>query len=359
MPTLLDAFDSYNDFNRSAYYILCFNTLPSNLTLEIPLKETKANMELAVATLDVEKLQLKPIFKNWRTEDDKDADVAQDYPFQYLFKSDALKLLIWISLNNNELYMDLHYDAETQELEQQVLALNHTFREKFGEKKAPTFKVLTHNDRFFSTEDVKCEFLQVDVAALYNDDFLEIHSLIEASLEQEKSGLILLHGAPGTGKTSYIKSLISKHPNSTFIFIQNEFVQDLLKPDFISFLLKNRNAILVIEDAEKVITTRESVQENSVVSTILQLTDGLFSDFLNIKVICTFNTTLDKVDKALLRKGRLIANYEFKPLEAKKATRLLETLGHQTPDTDLALADIFNFQEKAFTEASNKKKIGF
>ena len=359
MPTLLDAFDSYNDFNRSAYYILCFNTLPSNLTLEIPLKESKANMELAVGTLNVEKLKLKAVFKNWRTEDDQDAEVAQDYPFQYLFKSEAHKLLVWISLDNNELYMDFHYDAEELTLEQQVLALNHTFREKFGEKKAPTFKVLTHNARHFATEDVKSEFLQVDVAALYNDDFAEIDALIETSLEQEKSGLVLLHGAPGTGKTSYIKSLISKDPASSFIFIQNEFVQDLLKPDFISFLLKNRNAILIIEDAEKVITTRESISENSVVSTILQLTDGLFSDFLNIKVICTFNTTLDKVDKALLRKGRLIANYEFKPLAAEKANRLLETLGHQTPGTDLALADIFNFQDKSFLESATKKKIGF
>jgi ATP-dependent 26S proteasome regulatory subunit len=132
-----------------------------------------------------------------------------------------------------------------------------------------------------------------------------------------------------------------------------------LKPDFISFLLRNRNSILVIEDAEKVITTRENLSENSVVSTILQLTDGLFSDYLNIKIICTFNTSIDRVDKALLRKGRLIATYEFKPLSAEKTNKLLKGLGHDLNNADLTLSDIFNFKEKAFENTGNKKKIGF
>ena len=126
-----------------------------------------------------------------------------------------------------------------------------------------------------------------------------------------------------------------------------------------SFLLKNRNSILVIEDAEKVITTRENLSENSVVSTILQLTDGLFSDYLNIKIICTFNTNIDRVDKALLRKGRLIANYEFKPLSVEKSNELLKALGHHSNGADMTLADIFNMAEKAFDSTGHKKKIGF
>ncbi|MEZ4685662.1 MAG: hypothetical protein R3B47_06230 [Bacteroidia bacterium] len=46
-------------------------------------------------------------------------------------------------------------------------------------------------------------------------------------MEEDSSGLILLHSAPGTGKTSYIKHLISKFPERKFIFIQNEFVHEL------------------------------------------------------------------------------------------------------------------------------------
>ena len=360
MPDLINSFDFYNnDISRTPYFIICFNKLPSNLRFETPSTESKESIESVIASFDFEKLKLVEILKNWSTEDDKDADSSKDYPYQYLLKSEAKNLLIWVSLINNELSVDFLYDAADLDLEQEVVSINQTLRTKFGTNKSPTFKVLTYNSKYFNTENIKYDFLQVDIEKLYNDDFQEINAIIEKALEQEKSGLILLHGAPGTGKTSYIKHVISKFHEKSFIFIQNEFVQDLLKPDFISFLLRNRNSILIIEDAEKVISTRENLSENSVVSTILQLTDGLFSDYLNIKIICTFNTNIERVDKALLRKGRLIANYEFRPLSVEKSNKLLRALGHDGNNAGMTLADIFNLEEKAFDPNGNKKKIGF
>jgi ATP-dependent 26S proteasome regulatory subunit len=135
-------------------------------------------------------------------------------------------------------------------------------------------------------------------------------------------------------------------------------VRELLKPEFISFLLKNRNSVLVIEDAEKVVSSREYSNEGSVVSTILQLTDGLFSDCLNIKIICTFNSSMEKIDRALLRKGRMIAQYEFKPLCREKAARLSQSLGMGETEEDMTLADIFRQKEKGFRQAP-PKQIGF
>jgi ATP-dependent 26S proteasome regulatory subunit len=88
------------------------------------------------------------------------------------------------------------------------------------------------------------------------------------------------------------------------------------------------------------------------------LTDGLFSDYLNIKIICTFNTSINKIDSALLRKGRMIAYYEFKALVKQKANELLKTLNYDATTTDMTLADIFNYQNKNFNQAE-KRKIGF
>jgi ATP-dependent 26S proteasome regulatory subunit len=95
-----------------------------------------------------------------------------------------------------------------------------------------------------------------------------------------------------------------------------------------------------------------------VVSTILQLTDGLFSDFLNIKIICTFNTNIDHIDKALLRKGRMIAKYNFMPLSAEKASALANKLGHDHVTGSLTLADIFGLDKRGF-DTRAKKTIGF
>jgi hypothetical protein len=116
--------------------------------------------------------------------------------------------------------------------------------------------------------------------------------------------------------------------------------------------------ILIIEDAEKVVIPREHSSDDSVVSTILQLTDGLFSDFLNTKIICTFNTTIDRLDKALLRKGRMIAKYKFSALTPEKAAALARKLGHDHVTGSLTLADIFGLGKPGFSNMS-QKAIGF
>jgi hypothetical protein len=51
---------------------------------------------------------------------------------------------------------------------------------------------------------------------------------------------------------------------------------------------------------------------------------------LNLQIICTFNTDLTNVDEALLRKGRLIAKYEFKALAEQKSQALSNDLGFST-----------------------------
>ena len=41
MPELIDAFDSYKDFDREAYFTVCFDKIASQFFLEIPLIENK------------------------------------------------------------------------------------------------------------------------------------------------------------------------------------------------------------------------------------------------------------------------------------------------------------------------------
>lgn len=358
MAELIQSTFSHNNFERSAYYVVCFNKLASLLNFRTPLQENKENMDAALDTVDLNSQEMEVVFKSWNTEDAKNADFSKDFPYQYLLKSKTKKLLVWLSLQFDQLHVEFLYDQSDLDLEQWVVSTNHNLRQRFGLNRTPVFHVLSRDGSSFFTEEVRTEGFESDIQKMYNDDFLEINEIIEESLTIDKAGLILLHGAPGTGKTSYIKDLIRKHEKKSFIFIQNEFINELLHPDFISFLLNHQNSVLIIEDAEKVLMSREQINESSVVSTILQLTDGLFSDYLNIKIICTFNTSIDKIDKALLRKGRMIAYYEFKPLSPQKANEILNTMNQESTDVDMTLADIFNFRNRNFSPAE-KGKIGF
>lgn len=357
MSELLKAFDSYNDLTYGSFFTLSFNVLASELSLKVPMEETKENMDKVLAVMNFPSEDYKIMLKGWNTEDSCDSDSSKDFTYQLLFKSEKQKSLIWIDIEDDTLTVDFYYDCNDEELEHWVIRKNSELRKAFGLSQKPTFKVLTNSHSTFHTEDVRTEHVNVDVENHYNTDFFNVFTTVNQAIESKQSGLILLYGKPGTGKTTYIKSLISKHSNSNFIFVQNEFVNNLLDPDFISFLLKQRNSILIIEDAEKVLKSRELSNQDSVVSTILQLTDGLFSDYLNIKVICTFNTNLSKVDTALLRKGRMIAMYEFSTLSLEKTNRLLSLLGLEESNEALTVAEIFNKNQKSYHESD--KKIGF
>lgn len=119
-----------------------------------------------------------------------------------------------------------------------------------------------------------------------------------------------------------------------------------MNPDFIELLIDNPNTVLVIEDAENIIMDRRANSSSSV-SNLLNISDGLLADFLNVQLICTFNSALTMVDSALLRKGRLIAKYEFGKLDAAKAQRLSNHLGFRTTITKaMTVAEVANQHEK-------------
>jgi hypothetical protein len=197
-----------------------------------------------------------------------------------------------------------------------------------------------------------------DIKKHYNDDFEEMDAKIINRLNTTNDrGLVLLHGKPGTGKTSYIRYL-TKKVNKKMIFLSPEVSQQISSPEFITILSEYPNSIIIIEDAENVIKTRKS-GGSSAISNLLNLTDGLLADCLKIQLICSFNTDVSQIDKALLRKGRLIAMYEFNELKQQKAHNLSMSLGQGLPiDTDTTLADIFNVDETgAQTEVF--AKIGY
>jgi SpoVK/Ycf46/Vps4 family AAA+-type ATPase len=211
--------------------------------------------------------------------------------------------------------------------------------------------------RGIEIESLKITKPKLKIQDNYNEDFLEIHQTILKRLSKSNDkGIVLLHGKPGTGKTSYIRYLITILKKQV-IFLPPNMAVAITDPNFLSVLIENPNSIFVIEDAENIVMDRNQ-NGASAVSTLLNLSDGLLSDCLNIQIICSFNTDISKIDSALLRKGRLIAKYEFKALEIAKAQQLSNKLGFKNNiNQPTILTEVYNPKEQDFKES--KKGIGF
>lgn len=210
----------------------------------------------------------------------------------------------------------------------------------------------------YYTDSADIQEMDIDLSENYNDDFLPIHKEIHEFLNNRSSGLVLLYGDAGTGKTSYIRYLCSHVPKE-YVVVPNSIACRLGDPDLISFITGHKDSVFILEDCEQLLEDRGENPFNGAISTILNMADGLLSDIVNIKFICTFNAEITKLDPALLRKGRCVAKYEFDKLKADKVAILNEkyNLGH-TEIKDMTLAEVYNPDKIDFTE-KKEMKIGF
>lgn len=219
----------------------------------------------------------------------------------------------------------------------------------------PTFRYAMNNNGDIMDRALEIDRnLKVDLDASYNDDLP--HQQITDFLNSEQSGLVLLFGNPGTGKTTYIRYLIANNPDTHFIVLDTSMFYMISNPNFIEYLLKYKNSAIILEDCEDMLTDR--LNGNSQLATLLNLSDGLLADNFHLKFICTFNAKIGKLDKALLRKGRLKCQYEFKELSAEKSVALAKKLGiDNLPNKPHTISDIYNFHEN--TGYMEEKKMGF
>ena len=221
--------------------------------------------------------------------------------------------------------------------------------------------LVIQTNRGYDTTSFELPKQKLDIELGYGKGFKPIHEKIIHKLNEPKSkGLVLLHGTPGTGKTHYLKYLASKIKNKRVLFIPPFLADFITSPEMTPFLIQNAGSVLFIEDAEKVITDRNTGGGNGV-SNILNITDGILSDILNIQIVATFNMDKKKIDEALLRKGRLIAEHKFDALPMEDAQSLIDSLGYEhTADKPMTLTEIYNLSEVEYkSEDKSRPTIGF
>lgn len=360
----------YNPFNAFFYYTFHFKKQPMVFKLN----------NLLISDNILEKLESKKavnVFKSKLDYRSKKSDRREllTTQFYYLYK-DALICLDRIKdedesyftnhdsfeekISNKSFWIQVLYTEETT-----LSELRDMFEYKENPKKGNVFLICNDSieGMYLKRFDVRLPTYEIDVEMNYGPEFAKKYDkLVERLKDTNKSGLILFSGIPGSGKTTIVKKL-AMNIDKKIIFVPPGTVDVITSPNFINFMLEHRNSILLIEDAEKVVRSRDGEGGNPEgVSNILNLTDGFLGDCLNLFIIATFNTPREKIDKALIRKGRLVADHHFEELTADQANIILKKIGSKRIAKEpMTLAEIYNEEggmEQKEAE-KNKKRIGF
>jgi SpoVK/Ycf46/Vps4 family AAA+-type ATPase len=261
--------------------------------------------------------------------------------------------------NSNSVNIEIIFDITQGDITTQIDF--GVFKKYELEKKKANIQLVKSDMGHMDTEEYDLHVPPTNLELNYGSDFMKIHDVIVSRLNSNNDkGIILLHGDPGTGKTSYIKHLTTLIKDKDILFIPPSMAEMLSEPSIIPFLMDHKNSILIIEDAERVISDREGNGSPAGVSNILNLTDGILGDCLNIQVIATFNMKREKIDQALLRKGRLIAEHKFDKLSVEDTNKLLKHLEKsERVKEGMVLADIYNIDTEVYKTSNKGTKIGF
>jgi hypothetical protein len=232
----------------------------------------------------------------------------------------------------------------------------------------PAFFIMTGGRRAQRAELENAHLLDAhDLALHYGEDFPTWTGEFLRNLAEP--GISILRGETGTGKTSFLRhamcSLAKTHrfyfvPVDNFALLSSGSLTEFWKAEQRDY--PSASKVLVLEDAETLLAERDH-QKKSPVAALLNLTDGLMTQFIRLHLICTLNCKIDDVDQALLRPGRLRFFRNFDRIPRQRALQLAQahnlTLSGQP---DFTLAEIFasaSFAENTRGVIKEKERVGF
>ena len=171
-----------------------------------------------------------------------------------------------------------------------------------------------------------------------------------------QANILLLIGPPGTGKTTFIRGLLS-HSNSSAIVTYDA---SILEKDFLfaRFIEDDAN-IMVLEDSDNFLKARSD--GNTMMHRFLNVGDGLVTTKGKKLIFSTNLPSIRDIDSALVRPGRCFDIVNFDTLTQSEAEVLSARLGVKLDGTreKWSIAEVFNKQVENSTIKKVGRKVGF
>ncbi|WQJ53742.1 MAG: hypothetical protein [Wendovervirus sonii] len=174
----------------------------------------------------------------------------------------------------------------------------------------------TFDDVCLTIKEEDIENVNIDMN--YNDDLP--HDKICSFLKSSETGIVLLHGDPGTGKSAYIKYLINEIRGRHFIVINANTLQMIPTTTLAQLFLSDSDNVIIIEDNA---INKNNINKNEQIKSIIGIENSLaFSTKVPYKVIFVFNDAAYNYNKDKVPESKIKIDYKFGNLSPEKTKNL-------------------------------------
>jgi hypothetical protein len=141
----------------------------------------------------------------------------------------------------------------------------------------------------------------------------ELDALMALEGPGDGGKLILMHGPPGTGKTRSILSLFHAWKDWCSASVVTDSERFFGDPTYLNDLIFDYEGVaqwmlIVIEDGDEFIDVGQREHKGQAIARLLNMADGIVGQGLNLMTLITTNVPMERLNPALGRSGRCLAD---------------------------------------------------